>query len=111
MLEFHGQVFAVNTVEFRGVGGLCLLVFESQMSSLSGIAAQHKHRYISTSVGVMSEMQEMCWVATGAVKIRVDLHLVGGPGSVSSQAWWGRTRTDLCKFPWEREVGDAQYSQ
>lgn len=44
------------------------------MSSLAGFAAQHKHSYISTSVGVISEMQEMWWVAMCAVKISVDLY-------------------------------------
>lgn len=74
------------------------------MSSLAGFAAQHKHSYISTSVGVISEMQERWWVAMCAVKISVDLYQVGGPCSISLQVWRGRIRTDLYEFPWEREV-------
>lgn len=99
----------VSILRYRS-GGLCLLVFESQMSSLTGIAAQHKRSYISISAGVISETQEPWWVATCAVKISVDFYQL--EAHVAFQPECGRMEQEQTfTNSHGKEVGDVQYSQ
>lgn len=80
------------------------------MSSSTGFAAQHKRSYISTSAGVISEMQEPWWVAACAVKISVDLYQL--EAHVAFQPKSGRMEQEQTfTNSHGKEVGDVRYSQ